>query len=229
MADTDAPDARPLLSRHRPAVVRPLGPARYQIQVTVSADTHAKFRRAQDLLRHAIPNGDPAAVLDRALTVLLDRLERTKCAATGSPRSAGSGKRPQSRRTASLDEQPTNAPQSPLEGAQESGRKPQREAGRRPRTIPANVRRVVWARDGGQCTFVGSSGRCVERGFLEFHHRVPYAAGGATTTGNVALLCRAHNAHAAGLDFAEAMAAVAPFEPVDESSGGDPPTASGAS
>jgi hypothetical protein len=51
------------------------------VQVTVSAETHAKLRRAQDLLRHAIPDGDPAAVFDRALTVLLQQLERTKCAA----------------------------------------------------------------------------------------------------------------------------------------------------
>jgi hypothetical protein len=38
----------------RPAVVRPLSPKRYQIQVTVSAETHDKLRRAQELLRHAI-------------------------------------------------------------------------------------------------------------------------------------------------------------------------------
>jgi 5-methylcytosine-specific restriction endonuclease McrA len=66
------------------------------------------------------------------------------------------------------------------------------------------VRRAVWARDGGQCTFVGAEGRCSERGFLEFHHRLPFAAGGGATIENVALLCRAHNGHEAERFFGRA-------------------------
>ena len=49
---------------------------RYQVQFTVSRETHDKLRRAQDLLRHSIPNGDPAAIFDRALTLLVADLER---------------------------------------------------------------------------------------------------------------------------------------------------------
>jgi hypothetical protein len=49
----------------------------------------------------------------------------------------------------------------------------------RSRHIPAKVRREVWARDGGQCSFIAHNGRrCAERGFLEFHHLEPYGAGG---------------------------------------------------
>jgi hypothetical protein len=69
-------------------MVAPISPERYVIKVTVSAETHAKLRRAQDLLRHTCPTGDPAAILDRALTVLVDRLERTRCAKVQTPRSA---------------------------------------------------------------------------------------------------------------------------------------------
>jgi hypothetical protein len=71
----------------RPAIVRPLAPERYKVQFTVSRETYDKLRRAQDLLRHAIPDGDPAAVFDRALSMLLSDLERTKRAATARPRS----------------------------------------------------------------------------------------------------------------------------------------------
>jgi 5-methylcytosine-specific restriction endonuclease McrA len=53
----------------------------------------------------------------------------------------------------------------------------------------------VWERDAGQCAFVGAHGRCPETGFLEFHHVVPYAAGGQTSIENLTLLCRAHNAY----------------------------------
>jgi len=63
------------------------------------------------------------------------------------------------------------------------------------RHIAAAVKRAVWERDNGQCAFVGAAGRCTERGFLEYHHVVPYADGGATTAENLELRCRAHNAY----------------------------------
>ena len=47
----------------RPAVVGPLAPDRYKVQFTVPRDTYEKLRRVQDLLRHTIPSGDPAANL----------------------------------------------------------------------------------------------------------------------------------------------------------------------
>ena len=67
-------EARPEYARPvapaRPPIVAPLAPARYKMQFTVSDETYQTFRRAQDLLRHTIPNGDPAAIVDRALTML---------------------------------------------------------------------------------------------------------------------------------------------------------------
>ena len=69
------------------------------------------------------------------------------------------------------------------------------------RYIPAFVRRAVWQRDGGQCAFTGHRGRCHERSWLEFHHKEPYAAGGAATVDNISLRCRAHNAFEASLFF----------------------------
>jgi hypothetical protein len=78
---------RPSLSpTKRPAVVAPLAPERYKVQITVSRETHDKLRRVQDLLRHQLPDGDPAAILDRALTLLLQDLERRKLAQTTRPR-----------------------------------------------------------------------------------------------------------------------------------------------
>ena len=69
------------------------------------------------------------------------------------------------------------------------------------RYVPAAEKRKVWARDQGQCAFVGAKGRCVERGFLEFHHVVPFAEGGETTAENLQLRCRAHNAYEARKQF----------------------------
>ena len=45
------------------------------------------------------------------------------------------------------------------------------------------------------------AGACDERGFLEFDHIVPFAAGGDATVENLRLLCRVHNRHEAELFF----------------------------
>src|SRR2546430_16598526 len=50
------------------------------------------------------------------------------------------------------------------------------------RHIPAHVRRAVWARDQGQCTFVADDGRrCAATHRLELHHETPFARGGTAT------------------------------------------------
>jgi hypothetical protein len=62
------------------------------------------------------------------------------------------------------------------------------------RSIPAEVRRAVWERDGGQCAFVSDTGhRCTERRDVQFDHIDPYARDGASSVSNIRLLCRAHN------------------------------------
>ncbi len=64
------------------------------------------------------------------------------------------------------------------------------------------MKREVWQRDGGQCTFVSDRGqRCGARTRLEFDHATPVARGGEATVANLRLRCRAHNQHAADRAF----------------------------
>ncbi|HVO10167.1 MAG TPA: HNH endonuclease [Vicinamibacteria bacterium] len=84
-ADTDA---GPVVSVNRPAAITPLAPFRYKLQLTIDAAVFEKLQLARDMLRHAVPSGDDAQILDRALTALLLELARKKFAATDSPRSA---------------------------------------------------------------------------------------------------------------------------------------------
>ena len=56
------------------------------MQFTVGQETEEKLRRLQDLLRREIPDGDPAVIFDRALTLLLADVEKNKLAATAKPR-----------------------------------------------------------------------------------------------------------------------------------------------
>lgn len=70
------------------------------------------------------------------------------------------------------------------------------------RHIPAHVKRTVWERDGGQCTFVSDGGRrCTSRRFLEFDHVDEVARGGRATVQGMRLRCRAHNQFGAECRF----------------------------
>ena len=87
VANEGAPPQAPMVTRP-PAVVAPCAPERYRLQVTISGEAHDTLRRVQDLLRHTIPDGDPAAIVERALGVLLAELERKRFAKTERPRPA---------------------------------------------------------------------------------------------------------------------------------------------
>ena len=70
------------------------------------------------------------------------------------------------------------------------------------RHIPAPVRRFVYERDGGQCTFVDAHAkRCPERDRLEFHHHNPFGRGGDHSVENISLRCRQHNVYQAERDY----------------------------
>ena len=70
------------------------------------------------------------------------------------------------------------------------------------RQIPADVKRAIWERDGGRCTFVGENGhRCEARTRLEYDHVEPVAQGGQATVQGLRLRCRAHNQFAAEQQF----------------------------
>jgi hypothetical protein len=55
------------------------------------------------------------------------------------------------------------------------------------RAVPPDVKAAVWQRDGGRCTGCGA------QEYLEFDHIIPFSRGGATSTGNLQILCRRCN------------------------------------
>jgi hypothetical protein len=79
-----APLAAPLPSRA--AAVEPLSPARYKVQFTASAELYDKLERLSALMRSEIPDGDLAAIIERAVNEKLERLEASRYAHTSAPR-----------------------------------------------------------------------------------------------------------------------------------------------
>jgi hypothetical protein len=170
----------PSRPKDRPATqTKPLAPQRYKLQVTLSEDTNNKLRQAQQLLRHRVPNGDLAEVLDRALDLLVEAEMKRQFGQTKHPRKS----------------------------AEASGAKGKPKSSRS-RHIPNAVRRQVVERDGLQCSFTSAEGQpCSETGPLQLHHVAPFGKDGPHSVENVRLFCRAHNLYAAELDYGAAKMA----------------------
>ncbi len=77
----------------RPSARRPepLGQERFKIQFTADRRFVEALREAQALLRHQVPDGDPATIFGRALTLLLEDIRRKKFGKTEKP---ARGRRP---------------------------------------------------------------------------------------------------------------------------------------
>jgi hypothetical protein len=172
---TPPPAAPPV----RRPIIEATSPERYRVQFTIGKESHDKLRRLQELLRREIPNGDPGVIFDRAMSLLLEKVEKAKLGASTRPRPIRPGT-DKVVRTADLI-------RTPALGS---------------RDIPNHVKRGASGRDGDQCAFVAPSGRrCTERVFLEFHHGQTYARGGPATVENISLRCWRHNQYEAQLVF----------------------------
>jgi 5-methylcytosine-specific restriction endonuclease McrA len=74
------------------------------------------------------------------------------------------------------------------------------------RYIPVEIKRRVFARDGGSCTYPDekTGRRCGSRFALQYDHVHPFAWGGETSERNLRIRCKYHNSYTArkqGLGF----------------------------
>lgn len=165
--------APPLPPRVRGPEVEPLGADLRRLHVNVSARFMEKVSTARAGLSHAIPGASTEQVLEAALDLLLEQQARRR----------GQVKRPRKVRTGP----------APLAMAVEA----QAPAKPASRTVPAEVRRVVWARDEGRCQHpLDAGGRCGSTLRVELDHLVPVALGGPSTVENLRLACWVHNQEA---------------------------------
>jgi hypothetical protein len=81
-----ARQALPTPASPRPAVVQPLAPARYKVQFTASTELRDKLERLRALMRPEVPDGDLAALIERAVTDTLERLEARRFGKALAPR-----------------------------------------------------------------------------------------------------------------------------------------------
>ena len=199
--------------------VEPISADLRRLHTTVSKQCLEMLERARDGLSHAIPGATTDQVLEAALDLLLEKQARARGqvkkprAVAETPRVAVQKPRAvveQGRAVAEAKESqsttfPTAAPLHRRDGPRE--------------TIPAAVRRAVWARDAGRCSWpLDGGGCCGSTHRLELDHIVSWARWGDSTEANLRLTCAAHNRLAARQAFGERV--------VSRYAGAAPPTTS---
>ncbi|MEM6732191.1 MAG: hypothetical protein AAF658_11590, partial [Myxococcota bacterium] len=183
-----SPESVPAFERHRPSDVSrctALSESRYRLQVTLPEHTRAKLDAARELLRHQVPDGDLASVLDHALDALIEARMKRKFAKTTRPR--------RERAPAQRHSPASSAAESPIasySSRSDDSKPPSAQSSPHPRSrsrhIPNAIKRAVVQRDGMRCSFVDEEGcRCTDTSPLEFHHHDPFAKGGAHSVENV--------------------------------------------
>jgi hypothetical protein len=185
---------RPLTRRDE---IEPLTADLRRLHVTVSRRFLEKLTAARDGLSHAIPGATTEQVLEDARDLLLEKQARARgqvkrprnTPPVTVPRVGATGAAPGAQRNPPpLALAPTDPP-------------PPRRAGPR-EAIPAAVKRAVWARDGGRCSWLlDGGGVCASTNRLELDHLVPWAMGGEATVANLRLTCARHNRLAARQAF----------------------------
>ena len=136
----------------------------WSLRVTIDGALKADLESLASLLSHKVRRNDYAAVLREAVRCGIEKHGKRRGAVP-----------PSRKRTkpAALLEAKVSDPS---------------------RSIPAEVKRAVYERDGGCCAWVSKDGRrCGSRWQLEFDHIEPLSRGGKSTVGNVRLACRCHN------------------------------------
>jgi hypothetical protein len=152
----------------------PLSPGRYKLELTAGQALHDKLQQLKNLLRHQVPDGDLACIVERAVDLLLDKTVKQRFAQTtrapSKPRAIKRSRKPNSR----------YIPRAVIREVH------QRDAGQCTFMSPA----------GKRC--------CERGFLEFHHHDVPYGRGGKATADNLRLACRAHNALLAERDFGTA-------------------------
>jgi hypothetical protein len=173
--------------RLRGQELEPLAVDRYKVQFTADGKLRELIERASTLCGHSAPN-EIAKVITRALQLFVQHEEKRRFSIGAKPRT--------SNRDAQTGARAISRAKSGSTGSTPPGGVTPQSASTKPRSrhVPVEVRREVYMRDHGRCSFVAKDGRrCNARARLELDHVEPWARMGANEPSNIRLRCRAHN------------------------------------
>jgi HNH endonuclease len=188
-----------------------------RVHFNVGKQVLKKLMAARDGLSHSIRGATMEQVLEVALDLLLEKQARARgqvkkprtTLAAAAPRAEDHvdvaaetrGEAPLVLQDGLVAAAPASQLSSPslvlLPTHPPTAAPPHRRTGPR-ESIPAAVRRGVWARDAGRCSWpLDGGGCCGSTHRLELDHIIPWAEWGPSTVENLRVVCGRHNALAA--------------------------------
>ena len=184
--------------------LEPLSADRYGVHFTADSEFRDLLERVRGLAGHRLPNGDLLTLIRRGLEAYerelmkerfaVGRKPRRSRAVAPAPSTAGA---PSASAAFAPDPSASDRPKPELSMPEPPKPNTQSQPNPNPnrkRHRTAEVARVVFLRDGKQCSYVSPDGRrCSARRCLELDHVDPWAVGGEDTIENLRLRCRAHN------------------------------------
>ena len=152
--------------------IKPVAAKRCMLVCGISQALEKKIQRAKDLLSQSQrASASLEQTLEAAVNLYLEKKDPVARA-----KRAAQHKKP------------------PTKKGEEHGERQIARSGHPRPAIPAPIANAVRVRDGGQCTHRDATGRrCTSQRFVELHHLVPMALGGAHTVGNLTTLCFHHH------------------------------------
>jgi hypothetical protein len=209
---SEFPPMQPMRVAPRPDEIEPLTASLTRLHFTVRREVVKKVEAARGALGHSIPNATLEQVLEAGLDLLLEKqakargqVKKPRRASAASPTELLSALQASSPLSAENQQQTQALPPTPTPTATEPP--PHRRTGARA-AISAAVKRAVWVRDQGRCSWpLDRGGCCGSTHRLELDHIVPWADWGGETEANLRLTCAAHNRLAARGAFGERVMA----------------------
>jgi hypothetical protein len=165
--------------------IRPLSMEESVLQVRLKTTTLEKLNRLKNLRAHKNPNMSYSDLIEDLCTFALKKLDPME------PTVAETKK--------------TNEMIRPTDQKANAKSYATKISSHNPRYIPPNIRRAVWRRDQGRCTYVADAPenldnvenfapkRCRSNHLLQIDHIQPLSLGGETVQQNLRLLCHAHH------------------------------------
>ena len=196
--------------------VRYLNKDQIEIKLTVNKNSYENLETLKSLLSHISPNMSYGKVFQILSELGLNKYDprrklkkqnkkkknKIKKAQTVDPAKAGIQKTDIKQRICKVapaferrDEAATIKKNFPPATGRVTNNKEMKRDKIASRYIPTQIKRLVWTRDQGQCTYIcpETKKKCGSKHFLQIDHIHPYSLGGSSKLNNLRLLCAGHN------------------------------------
>ena len=192
-------EADPSLSLPKREKVRFLGKGKVEIKVVIDEPCHKELEKLKNLLSHRNPNlsyGELISILSKEALKKYDPQRKN----TRQKKQKNPSVKKQKFKDKSAELTVTSA--SKLRQIDQYSKEKATSAPKSghgikklSRSIPSHLRKYIWERDKGQCTYVHheTKRRCGCQHLLQIDHIQPFALGGRTEKENLRLLCVGHN------------------------------------